>query len=271
MDDELRAKPTPDKDPLLGKKINLLYRLLVKKHSSPGFDDGTPVNAIQAMENDTCIPNTQSPSTSSSSSSPSSNSKTASRDDNRKLNDAQNERRSVNNKNNDANDGDDDDDDDVVDVSEIQMDESVPYFENVAMCLRLPIPVTMKQRLLMLNVGDNFTHVWFSTWHRWHKFLSKKRILNSFVLAKKTGKAFEISQGNNNPKVFVSPNHDNCIFIGPYGNYDRQNLALFTRHKDLEKNEYKMSLSEEYYKKFKAKYSKKTKGERLSYYCYFYK
>lgn len=275
MDDELRAKPTPDKNPLLGRKINMLYRLLVRRHSTSGFEDGTPVKGIQEMENETSISNIQSPSASSSSSSAISNSKTAansfntpncsslnSKDDDQKLKDTQNERTSVGNQNNGANvaaDDDDDDDDDVVDVSEIQTDES--YFENIAMRLRLPIPVTMKQRLLMLNVGDDFTHVWFPTWR---KFLSKKRILNSFVLAKKMGKAFEMSQRNYNPKVFVSPKHDNCIFIGPYGNNDRQNLALFTRHNDH------MVLSETYHKKFNATYTKKTKGERLIYYSYYH-
>lgn len=251
MDDELRAKPTPDKNPLLGRKINMLYRLLVQRHSLARPEDGTPMKALQEIENNTCIPNAQSPGASSSSSSGANASSLNPKDNEQKLNDVQNERPHDSTKNNDAED-DDDDDDDVVDVSEIQMDESASYFENTSMSLHLPIPCTMKQRLLMLNVGDDFSHIWFPTWR---KFLSHKRIQNSFVLAKKMGKAFEMSQRGNNPKVFVSPDHENCIFIGPYGSNDRQNIGLFQKH------EKHMVLSQKYYKEFNKTYTKQTKGE----------
>lgn len=247
MDDELRAKPTPDKNPLLGQKINMLYRLLVQRQSSSRLEDGTPVKTVQDAENDTSISNAQSPGASSSSSSAANTSSHNSKDDDQKL-------PSDSNKHNGAAADDDpgDDDDDIVDVSEIQMDESASYFENTSMSLQLPIPCTMKQRLLMLNVGDDFSHIWFPTWR---KFLSNKRIQNSFVLAKKMGKAFEMSQRGLFPKVFVSPDHDSCIFIGPYGSNDRQNIGLFQKH------EKHMVLSQKYYKEFDKTFSKQTKGE----------
>lgn len=239
MDDELRARPTPDQNPLLGLKINRLYQLLTK--SSPQKPQSNMDNLMKKS-----IQETEDSSVGA------------------RICDSSNEGASlVESSNNeadaiveDSNDGDGDgdgenDENEDNDVKMIKPIESASFFENTSMRLSLPIPVLSSQRLLMINVGDDFTHVWFPSWH---KFLSIKRIQNSFILSKKLGKAIEMSHSNKYPKVFVSHSHDNCIFIGPYGNRDRQNLALFVKHDNH------MMLSELYYKKFGQKFTKKTKG-----------
>lgn len=264
MDDDkvYGAKPTPDKNPLLSRKINMLYNLLTKQSSLKLNQQRLtepPTKAPQDVENNTSISNktqTESQSTTKSSSSLSSSSSSSSETnkitncDDQSLNDPLKCGEHIDS--NDIDNGNDNNDRHTDDINEMQDDETAPFFENVAMRLRLPIPITMKQRLLMLDVGDDFSHIWFPMWR---KFLSMKRIHNSFVVSKRIGKALEMSQEHNNPKVFVSHEHQNCIFIGPYGNNDTQKICLFVKHNDH------MMLSAIYYKKYNAKYSKKTKGE----------
>lgn len=267
MDDEHRAKPTPDKNPVLSRKINMLYQLLMKQSSLKFNQQRLPETSAMTprdIENNAIISNAQTESqstaisTSSSSTSSSSlvisseisNTNKSAHGDDQTVNDPQN----GNGKNigsSDADDAHENNDTDAGDTNENQDDETVPYFENNAMSLRLPIPITMKQRLLMLNVGDDFTHIWIPSWH---KFLSKKRIHNSFKLSKEVGIALEMSQKNHNPKVFVSHEHQNCIFIGPYGNNDPQNIFLFVKHNES------MVLSTTYYKKSNTTFAKKTKA-----------
>lgn len=227
MDDELRAKPTPDQNPLLGRKINALYQLLttreIQRPSNASVanveTNTTPERKLYTEKPNASIPSLDldSPPTIATSQNRINNTdgvnETPQRDANKK--------------------------------------PAKPFFENASMRLSLPIPVDSSQRLLMINVGDDFTHVWFPTWH---KFLSTKRIQSTFALSKKMDKAIELSQSDNQPKVFVSNSHDNCIFIGPYGNRDRQNLALFVKH------ESHMWLSQVYHKKFGITFTKKTKG-----------
>lgn len=218
MDDDFRAKPTPDKDPELSKKILTLYQLLTTHRTQlqkvqqadktievkANVESKKPVTASQSEVNSTPI-------TEESNQIIVGNGKTIS-----------------------------------------TMTDSKSYFENSSMRLMLPIPVDSMQRLLMINVGDDFTHIWFPTWH---KFLSSKRISEAFNLAKKAGTAIEMSQRNNNPKVFVTHSHDKCIFIGPYAKDDKQNLALFVKY------EKHMILSEIYHKKYGKTYQRKTKGK----------
>lgn len=235
MDDELRAKPTPDQNPLLGVKINRLYQLLLKNSAQNAQSNAVDSFTVKSIQESANISPRQSVSPNESMSSTNSppNNETATtikHDDN-------------------------EEDDDSDDVKMIKTVESATFFENTSMRLSLPIPVLSSQRLLMINVGDDFTHVWFPTWH---KFLSIKRIQNSFILAKRLNKAIEMSQSNKNPKVFVSHSHENCIFIGPYGNSDRQNLALFVKHDNH------MMLSELYYREFGQTFTKKTKGTNFS-------
>ncbi|XP_055324553.1 uncharacterized protein LOC129579058 isoform X1 [Sitodiplosis mosellana] len=224
MDDELRVKPTPDQNPLLGRKINALYQLLTTReipktrpalgnaepNASPEANGGTLSASIPSIECDS-PPNAPNITP-------------------------------QNNKN---------DDDEVYGTPQKDKKQTKSYFENASMKLSLPIPVDSSQRLLMITLGDNFTHVWFPTWH---KFLSAKRIQNSIHLSKKLEKAIEMSQKDNHPKVFVSNSHDNHIFIGPYGKTDRQNLALFVKHENH------MWLSELYYKQVGKQFSRKTKA-----------
>lgn len=230
MDDELRAKPTPDQNPLLGRKINALYQLLTK-FSAPNSQqvaESNVSNISMEIQKDAniagCSPNE------------------------RKLtaNVPKSEPMEAVGENDETADGDGND------VEDVESNESPPFFENTSMRLSLPIPVDKSQRLLMINVGDDFTHLWFPSWH---KFLASKRIQHTFDVSKKLGKAIEMTQSDNYPKVFVSPSHLNCIFIGPYGKNDRQNLALFVRHQNH------MMLAEQYYKQHGNTYTKKSKGK----------
>lgn len=222
MDDELRAKPTPDQNPLLGRKISTLYHLLttreiqkntkLKSNSESGANSETPDTTIE------CDTSPNAPA---------------------------NETQTILNDNIETSE-----------TSDTRPKDAKPtktFFENASMCLSLPIPVDSSQRLLMINIGDDFTHLWFPTWSQ--KYLSAKKIQHSLAVSKHMDTAFEMSHGDNHPKVFVSKSHDNCIFIGPYGNTDRQNLALFVKHNNH------MMLSDTYYKNnLGDKYTRKTKG-----------
>lgn len=218
MDDDLRAKPTPDQNPLLGRKINTLYQLLTTRQIQRVQQPVKPAEANTSLEskNGLSIPQTEANSTPQIS------------NDDKQM---------------------------VDDNLEEKMPSSPPksFFENASMRLTLPIPVDATQRLLMINIGDDFTHIWFPTWH---KFLSAKRIQSTILLAKNYGTAIEMSQSDNNPKVFVTNSHRNSIFIGPYAKNDKQNLALFVKHENH------MMLSETYHHKFGIKYLQKTKGKR---------
>lgn len=230
MDDELRAKPTPDQNPHLSRKINALYQVLTRCSAASSNSQQLAENSVTIVEiqNDANIAGV------------------SSNDSKLTANVPKIETVEATEENNDTTDDDNNDD-----VKEVELNESPPFFENTGMKLSLPIPVASSQRLLMLNVGDDFTHVWFPSWH---KFLSIKRIYHSFSLSMKYGKAIEMTQSSNYPKVFVSPSHIKSIFIGPYGKNDRQNLALFVKHQNH------MMLAETYYKENGNTYSKKTKG-----------
>lgn len=221
MDDELRVKPTPDQNPLLGRKINTLYKLLTSREIQKSRLTVRSVVQKAISESETNNEKVEPDSPSNGSNVELQNTTDNSVEANK--------------------------------TPEKSEQPTKPYFENASMRLSLPIPVDSSQRLLMINVGDDFTHLWFPTWH---KFLSAKRIQQSFLLSKKLDKAIEMSQHDNHPKVFVSNSHDNCIFIGPYGNTDRQNLALFVRHENH------MELSELYYKRIGESYTRKTKGNQ---------
>lgn len=228
MDDELRVTPTPDQNPLLGRKINALYQLLttreIQKTQPPVENAETKDSPKQSPKADNETFDLTVPTIQYDSPPDASNLKPD----------------CITNDNGETNE--------TLNTIEKQ---TKPYFENASMRLSLPLLVDPSQRLLIINVGDDFTHIWFPTWH---KFLAAKRIQSSFLLAKKLNKAIEMSQTDNLPKVFVSNLHDNCIFIGPYGKTDRQNLALFVKHENH------MMLSEVYYKKTNKKFTRKTKG-----------
>lgn len=200
MDDELRAKPTPEQNPLLSKKINLLYQLLTTQ-AAISQASTEPNVALNVKVDESSTPKATPPK--------------------------------------------------PAPVPSEQSTGKKVDFENSAMRLSLPIPVTAEQRLLMITIGDDFTHFWFPSWR---KFLSLKRIQNAFAVTKQLNKAIELSQNDNYPKVFVSHLHDNCIFIGPYDETGRQNFALFVKHENH------MVLSEVYYKEPGNTYTKKTKG-----------
>lgn len=102
----------------------------------------------------------------------------------------------------------------------------VEHFENTKLGLTLPIEMNRNQRLFMLILGKDFTHVWFPTAH---KFLSRKRILHAMLESKVKMVPIEISPGHL-PKVFVTYTHEHRVFIGPYDRQEKQNVALFMYH-----------------------------------------
>lgn len=228
MDDELRAKPTPDQNPLLGRKINVLYQVLMNQTSPKTL----------AITSDSAATN-----------------RTNTETDNKTLHsfDAQSLTAFQSNgldkdKRQQAPSGTVIDD---ISIKKSNVSDEKSFFENTSMRLSLPIQVTRTQRFLMLNLGDDFTHIWFQTWR---KFLSLKRIQHDLDLAKKMGKTVKTSHSNLHPKVFVTSSHDNVIFIGPYGSHDTQNVNLFIKHDG------KMLLSEDFHKNTGKKVNRKTKG-----------
>lgn len=224
MDDELIAKPTPEKNPLLSKKINTLFHLLTNPPKVPiqNVDE-----IAKDKKNEKTGENTEKldsrPDPSLIDDSPSKFSDFECNDIVKKVNAATLSHRNFN------------------------------LFENASMRLSLPIPIERNQRLLRMHIGDDFTHMWFPTWR---KFLSLKQIQNTLTMAKASGKAIEMSQSVNRPKVFVSHLHDNQVFMGPYESKDvQQNVSLFVRNEER-----RMELAEDHHKKHGQKYTRKTKG-----------
>lgn len=230
MDQKLCARPTPEKNPLLSKKINSLYHLLTK--------DKLKSNSIQEALSSTSETVNDSKDINKRSDddiiyiSPDGKNESSSKPTNNEPNLKKDELTETIN-------------------SSTQFHKITNYFENTSMRLTLPIPVDLTQRLLMVNIGDDFSHIWFPTWH---KFLSLTRIREASNSAKENGKVIEMSQQTNYPKVFVTGSHHNQIFIGPYNSNDKQNIALFKNHNGH------MMLSERYYKTYPDKYLQKSKG-----------
>lgn len=106
----------------------------------------------------------------------------------------------------------------------------------------------------MLNIGDDFTHIWFS---ECRSFLSMKKIKAVLAAAKEGQRPIELNQTGHSIRIFISHEHENSIFIGPYKRSEKQNLALFVREGKH------MVLAHEYHKKNGEKYTKKSKGMYL--------
>lgn len=228
MNDELVARPTPEKNPLLSKKINTLYHLLTNPPKAPiRADENGTMDCIMIDNEQTVL------------------------DETKMLEDVKPNLSALSIINGETSTTGVESTSSENDSATATATGTSTFFENTSMRLSLPIPVEPTQRLLMVNVGDDFTHIWFPTWH---KFLSLKRIQNALVMAKSSNKVIEMSQSINIPKVFVSSAHDNQIFVGPYGNADRQNIALFMRH-----NRH-MVLAEDYHRKNGITYTRKSKG-----------
>lgn len=235
MDDELIARPTPEKNPLLSKKINTLFHLLT---NPPKIPIGN-LNAIAIDKNNEEI---------------SQNTEPAKKDNpaSAKKLDTQPALSLIEDSSSKFSDFECNDIVRKVSAA-MQSHHNVNFFENASMRLSLPIPIERTQRLLRMHIGDDFTHMWFPTWR---KFLSLKQIQNTLTMAKASGKAIEMSQSVNRPKVFVSHLHDNQVFMGPYESTDvQQNVSLFVRNEER-----RMELAEDYHKKHGTKYTKKTKG-----------
>lgn len=226
MDDELIARPTPEKNPLLSKKINTLFHLLTNPPKVP----------IENKNNEDTSRNTESANDDSASTEKLDSQPDLSLIDDSPLKFSDLECNDIVKK--------------VAAATQSHRNQS--FFENVSMRLLLPIPIERSQRLLRMHIGDDFTHMWFPTWR---KFLSLKQIQNTLTMAKASGKAIEMSQSVNRPKVFVSHLHDNQVFMGPYEATDvQQNVSLFVRNE-----EGGMELAEKYHKRH-GQHKKKTKG-----------
>lgn len=100
-------------------------------------------------------------------------------------------------------------------------------FENEQLRLKLPIKIEPTQRLLMIELGDDFTHIWFPAWRR---ILRRERILAGLAKAKANGTTIDLSHPQHASKVVVTHTHERCIFIGPYDLQSKQNVGLFMQH-----------------------------------------
>lgn len=100
-------------------------------------------------------------------------------------------------------------------------------FVNMRMKLKLPIKMEPTQRVLMIKLGNDFTHIWFPTWR---KFLSRNNILQNLEKSASIQMPIRLSFSSTPPSAYVSHTHDQCIFVGPYGPKDTQKLALCVYH-----------------------------------------
>lgn len=225
MDDELLAKPTPDKNPVLSRKINTLFHLLVKTEKNPQDKSagdsvlGVDANSLSLTNDHFLKPPTSVP-------------------DEETLTNISSQIAQTNADN--------------FLIENPKTYSTMPKTStNSSVFLSLPIQVDSSERLLMLNLGDDFTHIWFPNCR---KFLSMKKIKTALAATKQSKRPIELNQNSNIPKVFVCHTHDNNIFIGPYKKTDKQNLALFVREDNH------MVLADVYHKKTGSKYTKKSKG-----------
>lgn len=123
---------------------------------------------------------------------------------------------------------------------------------------QLPIPNLSGQLWLMLQIAEDFTHIWFPGRK---KFLSAKLIQLSLNVAAEKGKTVLITQFSFHPQVYATPVEHNKIFIGPYARKTDMNLALFRRV------EGKMMLLENFEKQEKTKLTDRSTGnKRLIYF-----
>lgn len=89
----------------------------------------------------------------------------------------------------------------------------------------LTIRPSIATQWLMLDLEDDFTHIFFPTGK---KFLSLKLIRYSLEVARK-GKTVLITQADFHPQVYATPVYQNKVFIGPYLKHVDMNIALFRR------------------------------------------
>lgn len=118
--------------------------------------------------------------------------------------------------------------------------------------ISLPIPVSEKQRWFMLELGNDFTHIWFPSWR---KFLGAKRMQSTLAYAAHTNKTIELSPNDKHPKVFATAVRNNTIFVGPYNCSELQDLCLFIRYNN------RMYLTQNYIKQFEQKFTQTTTGK----------
>lgn len=276
MENELVAKPTPERNPLLSQKINMLYHLLTSSSSTRPViapdvnsskddimatygivlsNDGTlddhahapdAVNEnddVQFIENDESVQSASNscvllnkrgridvdnnhfvPINEDSSFSDASFSINFDQSSMEFNADSSSRRTSDDYGNNET-------DLDPINIDDISFGDTTKAapksFENEKLRLKLPIKVAPEQRLLMIKLGDDFTHIWFPAWRR---VLQRERILASLAKAKATCTTIDLSHPLHSSKVVVTHTHERSIFIGPYDHQTNQNVGLFMQH-----------------------------------------
>lgn len=140
-----------------------------------------------------------------------------------------------------------------VSSSNTLLPQTISKLDEMQLQMLLPIPLTPNKRWLMMDIGDDFTHIWLS---QWQKFLGLDRIKEAVSRSRVSGKTISLAPANCNPEVFVTAQRPNMIFVGPYNNNEQQKLALFYETEDKKK-----VLSENYSKLSTSKaFSKKSIG-----------
>lgn len=264
MENELIAKPTPKNNPMLSHKINMLYHLLTGKgpsnaHIQPEIKTtASDIMAIYGIESEDSLnnelklmprkpidpeaidfvslvepKNDVASSSSSSSAKPNlSNGISCNGDDVEFISfipPTEVVRRISKRPSRSSRSSRSSDDrqaiplEDRMDVNnyEFESDDNVEnHFENAHIGLRLPIAIEPTQRMLMLALGDDFTHIWFQMYR---KFISRRNIIQCLKRSITDKTPIEVSTS---PIVYVTHTHDRCIFIGPYGIEDKQNVLL---------------------------------------------
>lgn len=127
---------------------------------------------------------------------------------------------------------------------------TISKLDETQLQMLLPIPLIPNKRWLMMDIGDDFTHIWLS---QWQKFLSLNRIKDAVNRSRLTGKTISLAPPASQPEVYVTSVRPNTIFIGPYYNNEPQKLALFYETEDnkkiLSENYAKLSTSKPFTKK----------------------
>lgn len=90
----------------------------------------------------------------------------------------------------------------------------------------LPISITALEEWFMLNIEDDFTHIFFPSTK---KFLSLDLIAISLKMSASRKKTLLITQPHFYPHVYATPAYENKIILGPYRRRLDMNICLFRR------------------------------------------
>lgn len=101
--------------------------------------------------------------------------------------------------------------------------EIMPISEMVAKSLVIPLPNKQDHLWLMVDLVDDFSHIYVP---EWKDFLTYSRIKRSFEIAAKSKKTVKLAKLAGKADIYATPDCYNRLYIGPYFEKANVNLVL---------------------------------------------